>query len=747
MSVDRIRGLARPALAPVGVVGPGEISPGQGRPDASDGTGASTDSELPLAAARRFVVPFEYRSPDGTPLREMVDLRRLAREGVLRLGVDQTTILLFGGEGSPVRQVVRFRQATRTFQKMESHSPGLAREARAMLEAVSRVEVTDVRENAPPPGPMREYLRKAEIRGLLALPLRHAGEMAGFVSFEVTSRPRSWSTDERTQARAVAELMEEVLTPEVLTSVARAWKATSQPGRGSPDAGGPLPERPAEGAPFREGDRWPSPKSDPNGAAASRMPAERSPEAGPDLEAGTGEPDSTAAAVPAGESPEARREERAPRGPSTRIPRLRPLEGAALLGADLGADLLHLVEVQAATLALLNDAVQSLRGVDAEAADADPGVSGMMADLQEISQRLRRGIGSVVRMARDGRAGGELVDLNQTLASLVHRLAGMVGEGPRFVVAPASGPLPARAEPLLLERALEHLIRNARAAVAPGDRIRISWERVRMPVGGKAQDQAAGATGDPEPDAMIRIRIQDDGRGIRPDHLPWVFHPYFSASPEGDGPHGQEHLPGLGLSTVQAIVEGHGGWVDLHSRPGEGTIVDLHLPLAEDPPPAASGPDAEADPGVETEAPVILLVEDEPLLARLLDRILTRAGCRVLVASSAQEADRRWAEWGPRIRVVVVERRLAGVANPDGMVRGWVGRGDALDVVVLDRKGEAGDAPPAGIEPDAYFSRPFDPSEVARKVRRRIHRREQRDTHRPPGSLASGPEMGGPRAH
>jgi len=265
VSVDRIRGLARPALAPVGVVGPGEISPGQGRPDASDGTGASTDSELPLAAARRFVVPFEYRSPDGTPLREMVDLRRLAREGVLRLGVDQTTILLFGGEGSPVRQVVRFRQATRTFQKMESHSPGLAREARAMLEAVSRVEVTDVRENAPPPGPMREYLRKAEIRGLLALPLRHAGEMAGFVSFEVTSRPRSWSTDERTQARAVAELMEEVLTPEVLTSVARAWKATSQPGRGSPDAGGPLPERPAEGAPFREGDQAPSPKSDPNG--------------------------------------------------------------------------------------------------------------------------------------------------------------------------------------------------------------------------------------------------------------------------------------------------------------------------------------------------------------------------------------------------------------------------------------------------------------------------------------------------
>ncbi|GEM_PF-2626566 len=702
MTPDRSRGLGGALLAPVGVVGPGGTSSAISPSDSAAGKSGLMEPDGEARPPRRFVVPDQHRSPDGTLLREMVELRRLAREGALRLGVDQTTILLFGGEESPVRQVVRFRQVTRTFQKLESHAPGLAREARAMLTAVSRVEVADVRENTPPPGPMRDYLRKAEIRGLLALPLRHAGEMAGFVSFETIAQPRSWSREERGEARHVAALMEEVLTPALLASVSRAWQ----------------PDAPRRG----------------RGAPTDPHPAAETPQVPDD--------DTVDDEVLDERDREVSRGRHVP-SPSTRIPRLRPLEGAALLGADIGEDLLHLVEVQEATLSLLRETLQAADGEAIRDADAHPQTDEVMADLLEVSRRLRGGIGSVVRMTRDGRVGGEVVDLNQTLASLVHRLAKMVGDGPRFVFAPASEPLPARAEPLLLERALEHVLRNAQAAVVPGDRIRISWERVPTrggPEGRRRQD-------DPQPDETVRIRIQDEGRGIRPDHLPWVFQPYFSASSEDSDAGPTPRRVGLGLSTVQAIVEGHGGWVDLRSRPGEGTTVDLHLPLAEAresaEPDSASEPDSDADVGT----PVVLLMEDEPLLARLMARILTREGCRVLVAESQKEALRHWSGWSSRVSLIMVERRLAGVADPDGMVREWMERGEAADVVVLDRRGGSEDPPPQGVEPGDYFSRPFDPSEVARKIRRRLARRELGRTGGARQVNDSDPDPGRARTH
>ena len=690
--MERSRGLGWALLAPVGVVGPGRTSSERSRPDTSEGGSVPTGAGEGPPTTRRFVVPAQYRSPDGTLLREMVDLRRLARDGALRLGVDQTTVLLFSDEEGPVRQVVRFRQATRAFQKLESHAPGLAREARAMLEAVSRVEVADVRENTPPPGPMRDYLRKAEVRGLLALPLRRGGETVGFVSFETTSQPRSWSTEERGEARDVAVLMEEVLTPTLLASVSRAWQ---------PDPPRRRPGRPPDARAIQE-TLEPPEEGDRGGSRHRDVP-----------------------------------------GPSTRIPRLRPLEGAALLGADIGEDLLHLVEVQEATLSLLRETLQARAGEAGGEADADPETDEVMTDLLEVSRQLRRGIGSVVRMTRDGRTGGEIVDLNQTLASLVHRLAEVVGDGPRFVVAPASEPLPARAEPLLLERALEHLLRNARAAVMPGDRIRISWERVRTSGGAEPRRRSE----DRQADGVVRIRIQDEGRGIRPDHLPWVFQPYFSASSGGGDPDSLAQRVGLGLSTVQAIVEGHGGWVDLRSRPGEGTIVDLHVPLVEARESAEPESAPEADPGADVDTPVILLIEDEPLLARLMDRILTREGCRVVLAGSQQEALRHWSEWGPRVSLIMLERRIAGVADPDGMVREWVDRGEAVSVVVLDRRSGPGDPPPPHVGSENYFSRPFDPSEVARKIRRRLKQRESERSVGTRPSADSGPEPRPARTH
>jgi two-component system phosphate regulon sensor histidine kinase PhoR len=71
----------------------------------------------------------------------------------------------------------------------------------------------------------------------------------------------------------------------------------------------------------------------------------------------------------------------------------------------------------------------------------------------------------------------------------------------------------------------------------------------------------------------IKIAIEDSGRGIDPDELPFIFD-IFHRGKDSDEIVGA----GIGLATVKAIVEGHGGRVSVQSNPGKGSIFTVILP-------------------------------------------------------------------------------------------------------------------------------------------------------------------------
>jgi CheY-like chemotaxis protein len=107
-----------------------------------------------------------------------------------------------------------------------------------------------------------------------------------------------------------------------------------------------------------------------------------------------------------------------------------------------------------------------------------------------------------------------------------------------------------------------------------------------------------------------------------------AFEPFYTTKPEGEG-------TGLGLATVYGIVQQAGGSVLLYSEEGLGTTVTMTFPAVDsagnaipaqihEPRPAATG--------------TVLLVEDEEALRDVTERILTRAGYRVLVAESGPQA-------------------------------------------------------------------------------------------------------------
>jgi len=74
----------------------------------------------------------------------------------------------------------------------------------------------------------------------------------------------------------------------------------------------------------------------------------------------------------------------------------------------------------------------------------------------------------------------------------------------------------------------------------------------------------------------LLVRVIDDGIGISPDDLPYVFDTAYQAPHTGSL---RRAGSGLGLAIVKRIVEQHGGQIRIHSQPGQGTTVAFDLPL------------------------------------------------------------------------------------------------------------------------------------------------------------------------
>lgn len=129
------------------------------------------------------------------------------------------------------------------------------------------------------------------------------------------------------------------------------------------------------------------------------------------------------------------------------------------------------------------------------------------------------------------------------------------------------------------------------------------------------------------PHGFVRLSVEDTGVGIAEDDLARVFEPFFTTKRPGSG-------TGMGLSVVHGIVTSHGGFVRLDSKRGHGTRFDVYLPRVEESMNADLGTDGETPRGIGR----VLVVDDEPVLAKLMTRTLTALGYEVEQTTSSTEA-------------------------------------------------------------------------------------------------------------
>lgn len=238
------------------------------------------------------------------------------------------------------------------------------------------------------------------------------------------------------------------------------------------------------------------------------------------------------------------------------------------------------------------------------------------------------------------------LDCNAVVGDLYKMLRRVIGEDIHIELQLTS-PIPAVfADIGMLEQVLMNLAINARDAM-PG--------RGKLTLRTTAKDftNVPRLNARAKPGRYVCLSVIDTGTGIAPEHLPRIFDPYFTTKEQGRG-------TGLGLATVQSIVNQHDGWIEVQSTLRGGARFDVYLPagLA----PARSSQPPERVTPCPGKGETILLVEDEPALRSVVSAALRRHGYRVLAAEHAVEVLENWERWRSDVALVVTD-----IVMPSGM--------------------------------------------------------------------------------
>lgn len=184
----------------------------------------------------------------------------------------------------------------------------------------------------------------------------------------------------------------------------------------------------------------------------------------------------------------------------------------------------------------------------------------MLRAIYETSHRLGRRLEEILLFSASSFSEKKILMKEINLPLMADRLKESFKPLAREkMIAMEFHPFPAfpllRGDARWLERALENLIGNA---------LKYTPEGGRVEVGGSMNTEEKKA----------EIWVQDTGRGIFPEEIQQVFHPFHRGSNAGS-----ESGMGLGLSLVKKVVEMHGGEIAVQSELKKGSTFSIILPV------------------------------------------------------------------------------------------------------------------------------------------------------------------------
>ena len=234
-------------------------------------------------------------------------------------------------------------------------------------------------------------------------------------------------------------------------------------------------------------------------------------------------------------------------------------------------------------------------------------------ELNEIRHATRRA-GELTQQLLDfGRrqvVTPRVLDLSALIEQMRKLIRGLVPPSVTIHEALEEGAL-VRADPAQLERLITNLVLNARDAMPDGGSLTLST-RVEQ-----------------RSEPLVILEIRDTGLGMDEATLNQIFDPFFTTKSQTGG-------TGLGLSSVDGIIQQSGGFLEFESAPERGSLFRVCLPRSA----AAQSDDEVAVRRLSTNSGWghLLIVDDDPRVMKLLTRVLQDAGYSVTSASDGEEA-------------------------------------------------------------------------------------------------------------
>jgi PAS domain S-box-containing protein len=226
-------------------------------------------------------------------------------------------------------------------------------------------------------------------------------------------------------------------------------------------------------------------------------------------------------------------------------------ERLAALGS-MAASLAHEIRNPLAALELTTALLKRKLGDKGEVKD-------LLATLQQQVRRLSGTVETSLEYVRPLALARSPADLVSVLDAAVEAAAPTENAPKVEIVRHYSpGGVPVSVDSPRFHEALLNLIRNALEAMAErGGVLKLTLE-------------VPSAAAPLPPGSFAQIRVGDTGTGIPDEIRPKIFNPFFSTKTDGSG---------LGLAWTRKVVDAHGGILDVESRPGEGTVFTIRLPL------------------------------------------------------------------------------------------------------------------------------------------------------------------------
>jgi len=180
-----------------------------------------------------------------------------------------------------------------------------------------------------------------------------------------------------------------------------------------------------------------------------------------------------------------------------------------------------------------------------------------------------------------------------------------------------------------LEQAFLNVCLNARDAMPQGGKLMISSDNVKL------DESYPRMSLKMKPGEYIKVSVADTGIGMDREVMERIFEPFFTTKRRSEG-------TGLGLSMVYGIVDRHGGFINVYSEPGQGTIFNIYLPASGEPAP-----------------------EEKPVDKTQELQMLEKLGYEVLIAGGAEEGMRLFKEHLSELDLVILDVVMPGASGQE----------------------------------------------------------------------------------